>query len=80
MNFIHLGVRRNEMLERQSELVGMGPIAAPAGPANVFGDHVPDRLAAVGLVKEILPQRRGGNLRDVLMLGERIHLISRQAA
>src|SRR5262249_119105 len=50
-------------------------VATRARPADIFGDHLTDSRAAGRLVDQILAKRRGGNIRYVLMLSQRAHLV-----
>ena len=76
----HLGMRSDEMLESNCELLGMAHVAAPACGMDVSGNHRPYGRTTSRLIQQVLAERRGRDLGNVLMLSERKHLISRQSA
>ena len=60
---------RQEVPQRHEQLARMLAVVAGQRRADVVAQHVADGLGAVLLVQEIVGERYGGDLRNVLMLG-----------
>ena len=69
-------MRANEVLQCYGKLLRMPRVAALMRPAYTLGDHRLYRGAAGRLVEEVVTKRCSGNVGNVLVLGEREHLIS----
>jgi hypothetical protein len=72
-------VRLEEVMEHMQQSERMFPIAALLSLPNVIDDHVPDLLSRA-LLAEKTCERRRGDLRKVLVLGDGEYLLFRQPA
>jgi len=72
-------VRLEEVMEHMQQSERMFPIAALLSLPNIIDDHVPDLLSRA-LLAEKTCERRRGDLRKVLVLGNGEYLLFRQAA
>jgi hypothetical protein len=68
------------MTQRHEELARTVTVALHKGRTHVLAQHVADPLGAMLLMQEIVAQRSGGNLGNMLMLGDGQHLPLAQTA
>ena len=66
-----------KMAQNRDELSGVGHVMPLHGRTDIINHHVADRLRPMLAVKQIVPQRGGNDLRDVLMLTNSLDLLRR---
>ena len=76
------GVRMfvQKMAQNRDKLSGVGHVMPLHGGTDIINNHVPDRLRPMLAVKQIVSQRGGNDLRDVLMLTNGLDLLRREVA
>ena len=63
-----------KMAQNRDELSGVGHVMPLHGRTDIINNHVPDRLRPMLAVEQVVPQRGGNDLRDVLMLTNSLDL------
>jgi hypothetical protein len=71
---------QQEMPQRHEQLARMGMVIAPEGRSNIVAHHISDLLGTVLLAKEVVAKCGGGNLWNMLMLGDGEHFLLAQIA
>ena len=69
-----------KMAQNRDELSGVGHVMPLHGRTDIINNHVADRLRPMLAVKQIVSQRGGNDLRDVLMLTNGLDLLRREVA
>src|SRR4051812_12180151 len=69
-----LGMARQEMAQAHEQLARVLAIVARHRRTDVVAQHLLDPLRTVVLMQQVMRQRCGGDLGDVLVLGDRQHL------